>query len=138
MKRDKLDAVFSKLIRERVDWTCEKCGKYYPEGHRQGIHCSHFFGRRSRGTRWHPDNCFAHCYSCHSYLGGHPYEFSHWAEHKLGEGLVQILRERAHSVRKYGKLDLEDMFVHYKGELARLEHLRQSGVAGRIEVKSFD
>ena len=38
LKRDPLDAVFSDLVRERADWTCECCGKYFPERKGSGIH----------------------------------------------------------------------------------------------------
>ena len=38
MKRDKRDAVFRLLIRERSNWTCERCGCYVPEGERQRLH----------------------------------------------------------------------------------------------------
>ena len=41
MKRDKRDAIFSLLIRERSSWCCERCGEFVVEGERQRLHCSH-------------------------------------------------------------------------------------------------
>lgn len=137
IKRDKRDTVFSTLIRERVNWTCEHCGKYYPEGNRQGLHCSHLFGRRHRGTRWHPDNAFAHCFSCHQYLGSNPVVFARWAEDQLGHGLVEILREKAHGVTKMTKRDLEDLYQHLRGELKTMQQARSDGDMGRIEFEAW-
>lgn len=133
IKRDKRDEVFSMLVRERAGWTCEACGKYYPEGQRQGLHCSHIFSRRHRATRWSPDNAAAHCFSCHQRLGGDPVEFARWAETYLGEGRLRLLREKAHSICKLTKADLEDIYKHLKAEHKRISGLRSNGVAGRIE-----
>jgi hypothetical protein len=41
-RRDKLDALYSQLIREANNYTCQACGKYHVEGERQGLHASHF------------------------------------------------------------------------------------------------
>ena len=34
------DTAFSKCVKERADWKCERCGTQYQEGDR-GLHCSH-------------------------------------------------------------------------------------------------
>jgi len=137
IKRDKRDDVFSKLVRERAGWCCEHCGKYYPEGNRQGLHCSHLFSRRHRATRWHPANAFAHCYNCHQYLGGNPVVFAGWAEKQLGAGMIDLLREKAHSVIKLKKPDLEELYKHLKAELKAMESKRASGERGRIEFAAW-
>jgi hypothetical protein len=69
IKRDKTDIVFSELVRERAAWKCEYGDSAYCErGHKsfdnhshdkQTLHCSHLFGRRSKGVRWHPLNALA-------------------------------------------------------------------------------
>jgi late competence protein required for DNA uptake (superfamily II DNA/RNA helicase) len=73
IKRTKWDAVFSNYIRYRDNWTCQKCGKKYHE-RSAGLHCSHFYGRRSWATRLEPANAMALCYSCHIYVGSFPME----------------------------------------------------------------
>ena len=73
IKRTKWDVVFSDFIRYRDKWTCQKCGKKYAEKS-AGLHCSHFYGRRSWSTRIEPCNALAICYACHIYLGANPYE----------------------------------------------------------------
>lgn len=135
MKRDKIDDTFSKLVRERAEWTCECCGKEYPEGQRQGLHCSHFYSRRHKATRWSPMNAAAHCFSCHQKLGGNPVEFSAWIEKHIGSGALEILRERAHSICKLTKADKEDIYKHLKSEYKRMMALRADGVVGRIEFE---
>ena len=67
MKIDKTDALFSKYIRTRDNWTCQRCQKQYPENS-QGLHCSHFYGRANENTRFDPDNCTAICFGCHQYF----------------------------------------------------------------------
>ena len=137
--KGKLDKIFSKCVRERADWFCEYSGKYFPEGHRQGLHCSHFHGRRNLTLRWHPDNCFAHSYSAHSYLGDNPSEFVAWALEKLGEGRMEMLRERKRDIRiRYRTKDFNDMYRHYVTELEAMNQKRADGVEGRIEFMAYD
>jgi 5-methylcytosine-specific restriction endonuclease McrA len=67
MKIDKADALFSKYIRIRDNWTCQRCHTRHEEGSR-GLHCSHFFGRANENTRFDPQNCTAICFGCHKYF----------------------------------------------------------------------
>ena len=60
IKRTKWDVVFSNYIRYRDNWTCQRCKKQYIEKS-QGLHCSHFYGRRSWATRIEPCNAMALC-----------------------------------------------------------------------------
>ena len=82
IKRTKWDAVFSDLIRYRDCWTCQKCGKKYPEKS-QGLHCSHFFGRRTWATRLEEANAMALCYSCHINVGSNPIDHTELWEFKF-------------------------------------------------------
>ncbi len=138
MKRSKLDIVFSKLVRERAEWTCERCKKVYEVGRRQGLDCSHFYGRRHRSTRWHPDNAFAHCRGCHQYLGSNPAIFDGFARAELGETRYNWLMRRHNQTMKYTKADLEDMYQHYRSQLIYLEKRRMKGHIGYIDFVSWD
>jgi len=71
IKRTKWDVVFSNYIRHRDNWTCQRCNKKYPEKS-QGLHCSHFYGRRSWATRLEPANAMALCFGCHQHVGSFP------------------------------------------------------------------
>lgn len=137
IKRDVCDDLFSKLVRERSGWCCDACGKFYPAGNRMGLHCSHYFGRRYKGTRWHPDNAWSHCYGCHSKFEGDPYMFTRWVTERLGEGRVEILREKAYAVKKLSASDKKEMAAHFRQELKRLEALRKQGATGRLEFEGW-
>ena len=71
IKRTKWDVVFSNYIRYRDNWTCQRCNKKYPEKS-QGLHCSHFYGRRSWATRLEPANAMALCFGCHQHVVSFP------------------------------------------------------------------
>ena len=138
MKISPADKYFSLCIRERSDWNCEHCGNNYR--HRpQGLHCSHLFNRRHYAVRHCPDNCFAHCYSCHVRLGGNPVEFTRWAERQLGMGLLELVRER-HRDTNMGKLirkQLKEVAAHYRQQYERMQQERARGKTGRLEVEAY-
>ena len=80
---DNLDHHFSRLIRGRDLWTCQRCGKEDPEGSAlkgSSLHCSHLVGRATFSTRWYPLAAVCHCPPCHMHLGDHPLEFTTWIE----------------------------------------------------------
>jgi len=130
VKRDRADTFFSNFIRSRDGWTCQKCKKYYPEGHRQGLHCSHFFSRRHQSTRYYSKNACAHCFSCHQYLGGNPIEFAKWIEEYLGDEEYEKLIQRKNTICKRTKKEKLEVAKHWK---AQLEYMRRC----RKEDKSF-
>ncbi len=137
MKRDKYDDLFSKMVRERDNWTCQKCGKYYPEGNRQGLHCSHIFSRRHVATRWEPYNAVAHCFYCHQYLGGNPVLFEHWAREYLGEYIVEMLTEKHNQICKLTRKDKIEMYEHMKSEYARMLVQRKNGDNGLLQFTGW-
>src|SRR3990167_11322110 len=112
VKRDKRDAIFSLLVRERSSWRCERCGKQFSREDGQGLHFSHFISRRHRSTRWHPENAAAHCFACHQYLGEHPMEFTRWVHNRIGQGRAGIMERLANVVAKFTKRDLESIYRH--------------------------
>lgn len=134
MKRDKFDKLFSDMIRERDNWTCQRCEKYYPEGQRQGLHCSHIFSRRHTATRWEPYNAVAHCFSCHQYLGGNPVKFEQWVRKYWGDTIVDMLDEKHRMICKLTKKDKVELYKHMKTENARLLQLRRNGDTSQIHL----
>lgn len=134
------DTWFSKCVRERANWACERCGSQFPEGQdRRGLHCSHFYGRGNWATRFHPDNAFAHCYGCHQYLGSHPTEFHRWAMEKMGEGCMVMLREITNDTRlgRLARRSRQDIAAHYRAEHLRMSKIRQKGHSGRLEFEPW-
>jgi hypothetical protein len=121
VKRDIRDATFSTLIRMRAKWTCEWCGKYYEDGNRQGLHCSHLLTRRSRATRWHSSNACAHCFSCHQKFGGHPLDAAQFIEDRLGKDGAEEIRYLHSLPIKLSKTDLQDVAIDLKAQLKAME-----------------
>ena len=139
IKRTKYDAIFSNLVRERVDFTCERCGHYEPPGSgRQAMHCSHFISRGNHAVRYDPLNALCICASCHKYLGENPYEHTKLALSVLGGAAMELLQEKSRRIMRRRKADLEDMYIHYKGELAKMKERRASGESGRLEFVGYD
>lgn len=92
VKIDKLDKLFSQYIRMRAilrDGGCEYCGKQVKNF--TELQCSHFIGRRKRSTRYDPSNAVGVCFSCHIYLGEHPYEHTDFFRKLLGTEKLEKL-----------------------------------------------
>lgn len=138
IKRTAADAAFSKCIRERSGWTCERCGAQHQQNS-IGLHCSHFHGRGKWSVRFDPGNAFAHCYGCHQYLGSRPNEFTNWAIEKLGEGLFEIILERAQDTRlgRIAKREAKEIARYYRDQHKDMLAKRDLGVDGRIEVVGY-
>ncbi len=91
-----LDKKFSLYIRERANWSCERCFKVYRPP-TKALQCSHFHGRRKKSTRFDPDNCSALCMHCHQYFGENPIEHVAFMRNKLGERRFNLLTLRANA-----------------------------------------
>lgn len=132
------DKHFSKCIRERAGWKCERCGSQHQEN-TQGLHCSHFHGRGKWATRFDPDNCEALCYGCHSYMEQHPVLHEQRIRKKLGEGLFQILLEKARSTKlgRWAKRSEKVICAHYREEHKRLKQLRADGETGYLQLENW-
>lgn len=63
------DKWFSKCVRQRAGWCCERCGNSFFDKP-GGLDCSHHHGRASWSIRFNPLNAEALCYGCHSHVGG--------------------------------------------------------------------
>lgn len=132
------DTAFSLCVRERSGWVCQRCKRQY-EYKAQGLHCSHYFGRRSHSTRFSELNCFAHCHGCHQYLSSHPdYFYQHYIE-EYGETALEILRER-HNDLNLGRLvkrNLSDVAKHYREQHKIQLEKRADGVTGWLEFVDY-
>ena len=131
------DKWFSLCVRERVGWRCERCMKSYSPP-TSALQCAHYFGRRNWATRFEPLNAFCLCFACHQYFHENPYSFVAWAEMKLGEAVVGILREKADDL-KIGKevrstKGVGDIAEHYKSQY---EHMLEKRRIGRTEKLPF-
>lgn len=136
IERTTADKWFSDCVRERVNWTCERCKKYYPSGPgRAGLHCSHHHSRGNWSIRFDPLCAECLCYGCHQKAGG--------TEQRRREVLTREENDRLwimmHSVsigRSMRKCQKE-IAKHYKAEFERMKEKRNGGFMGRIEFQGF-
>ena len=137
IKINSADSWFSKCVRERASWRCEACGQQYSIDS-QGLHCSHLFSRRHRATRWDPNNAVAHCYGCHSRLGGNPIEFARWIITYLGKEKAEKLERKKNTIAKSRKSDIPKIAKHYRKEFNRMRDMRTDGFIGRIDFEGYN
>ena len=135
IKRTPADIAFSQCIRERSDWTCERCGTKYQPGAR-GLECSHYHTRGKWGVRFHSLNAEALCTGCHFLEGG-----LKRADTQLTEFQRELLTDLVNDTglgkeirRTKGKGAIAK---HFREQLDLMKQLRECGVTGRIEFEDF-
>ena len=89
--------------------------------------------------RWSKDNAFAMCWGCHQKLGSNPDDFRLWAVNKVGQGMIDILREKREDISraKIFKKNEKEVAKHYKTEYERMLEKRNDGETGRIEFQDY-
>ena len=119
IRRKKLDVIFSKLVRERANYTCQAC--CVNKRHEPGtLDCAHIMSRRSVSLRWHPKNAVALCRGCHMFYTDHPFDWNDWCIDNLGSDLVSELRIIANKPVKWTKRDREDIYLHYQDQFKKM------------------
>lgn len=116
IKIDVADKLFSEYIRERDNWTCQRCRKQYDKSistHRMALHCSHFQGRGKESTRFEPLNADALCYGCHQYFTSHPGEHLAWQVQRKGQSIVDRIILQSNTYKKKDR-KLERMYWKQK------------------------
>ena len=99
MLRTVQDSIFSKIVRARDKYTCQRCGsKHLPNS--SGLHNSHFFSRGKWNTRYDLENCESLCYGCHRYFDGHKDKYREWKIKKLGKRKFIKLQLRSNQIGK--------------------------------------
>ncbi len=138
MKITTADTAFSKCVRERANWTCERCGHVYTPP-TQALHCSHFIGRGNWATRFIGANAFAHCYGCHSFFEQNPDAFREWVRGRMGTESYEVLIRAAdaHSVGKWAHREVKEIAAHYRDELKKMQARRALGKSGRINFDDW-
>lgn len=132
IKRDTADALFSTLIRERAEWTCQRCGKYYEVGNRQALHASHVVGRRNKAVRFDPDNAFALDYTCHRFFTENPMAHIEWVRDQLGNERYEALRLRSLMPIQMNPALKTHIITRLRSALSEMEKLRHYGAQGYL------
>jgi hypothetical protein len=110
IKRTAADKRFSLMIRERDNWTCQRCGAMKVPNSGPTLHCAHGFTRRcslcTTGSRkphycvrLDPDAALALCYGCHQWVDSHADDKRDLWVSKLGVERYEALAARAHGRR---------------------------------------
>lgn len=126
IKRDKLDAVFSDLVRLRANGVSEYSGKSGP------LECCHIYGRRKRSVRWHPLNAVALTHYEHRHFTENPVEFLAWLSTIMSDADRSILMNLANTPRKFTPRELEGLYHHYIRQHGEMVHRRELGDGGYI------
>ena len=137
IKRTTADHWFSKCVRERAEWRCERCGTHHLPNS-MGLHCAHWHSRGAWGTRFDAANAAALCYGCHVETGK-----KREAEHKplmlrlVGDLELDRLwhdsRRPVHGIKKR----VPEIAKHYREQYEQLLAQRSAGVTGRLEFEGW-
>lgn len=98
MKRSVDDAKTSEKVRERANWTCERCHRRHEKGS-MGLHAAHIFTRAIKATRHDMDNLVCLCFGCHAWAHRNPLDFHAWVKEKMGEDKYNALMQRAKRIK---------------------------------------
>lgn len=124
IKRNLTDALFSDIVRERADWSCENCRRTFVKKESlggSGLECSHFWSRRNKSVRWDFENAASFCSGCHRKFGENPAEHSAFFLKRLGQNKYDALGIRA---RTPAKIDEKSLRFAFKSELKELKERR--------------
>ncbi len=135
--RTPADAAFSKCIRERANWTCERCGTYYPEGNRNGIECSHHHSRGNWSIRFDPMNAECLCTGCHFLEGGTQQRREEVLTDQQQDILFEKMRDKSLGREARKTKGKGEIAKHYREEFKKMSDLRQELDAGRIEFTGW-
>ena len=116
IKRDAADKWFSDVVRKKAGHVCESCNKV--EGR---MECAHIYGRAAKSVRWSMDNAVCLCHYCHMRFTANPLEFTKWLEETLGEGHMEMLREKWQVLMKTNKQLRKEIAKHYREEFKKLD-----------------
>ena len=115
MKRCKFDILVSKIIRQKMDNTCEACKQTFDR-----TEAAHIFGRRHRSVRWDLDNILCLCHGCHRKYTENPVDFTRFLERYMGDDALNDLSIKAWKVRKWTKSDKAQLYEDLKEEYKRV------------------
>lgn len=96
------DRAWAKDVKERANYTCARCFKFFPEGNRRGLHAHHIFTRTRRATRHDVENGVALCYGDHRWAHGNPLEFHDWIADVIGQETYDDLQARSRRLKRSG------------------------------------
>jgi len=136
IKTSVADAAFSKCVRERSDWHCERCGTHYPDGG-PSLHCSHVVTRGNHAVRYSKSNAMALCFGCHRKVEGDHFEHRRVYFEVFGEETYNQLEVAKQQIVRKSQRPIKEIAAFYRSEYERMKALRRQGVTGRIEFDEY-
>jgi hypothetical protein len=107
---NKLDKLWSLLVKHRAGFKCEYCGT-----REKMLNSHHIYSRSNRSTRWDLENGVCLCVGHHTFstkFSAHktPTEFTEWLYKEKGEAWMSELRVKAHAIAKLKPFEKEEMY----------------------------
>lgn len=124
MKITEADRQFSLAIRERDEWNCRHCCEHH-EPPTKALQCAHIYSRSIKATRYCADNAIALCAACHKWFTERPVEFRNWLVNELGEGHMDLLREKSNAIGNDSKATRAEVSKHYREQITLLQAGRE-------------
>jgi len=95
-KEKELDKLWSKAVRTRDKYACQKCGKV-----NKRVHAAHIYSRIHKNTRWDTKNGITLCHYCHIFWSHRqPVEFTEWIKEKIGTRRFNSLKKKSDTLLK--------------------------------------
>ena len=106
---NKLDKLWSLLVKHRAGFKCEYCGT-----REKVLNSHHIYSRSNRSTRWDLENGVCLCVGHHTFstkFSAHktPTEFTEWLYSVKGESWMSDLRVKAHAIAKLKLFEKEEL-----------------------------
>jgi predicted RNA-binding Zn-ribbon protein involved in translation (DUF1610 family) len=111
---DPLDELFSRYIRLRDNYTCQRCGVKS-----KNVQCAHFHSRRKQQVRFDPDNACTLCMGDHLYLDSNPLEKVEFFQNRLGQVKFDLLNSRARIT--FPRPDKKMLTIYYQQQIKLLD-----------------
>lgn len=110
----KLDAVFSKYIRQRDSkngvFKCCSCGQIKVISQADA---GHFINRKWMPTRWDESNVHAQCMACNRFDEGNHAGYALFMANKYGVKHIEYLLANSHTTSDYSDFEVTMMIKHY-------------------------
>lgn len=118
----KLDALCSRLVRERDGYRCCTCGKV---DRSPQMHAGHYVSRRCLRLRWDLRNVHAQCAGCNTFQAGAGARYAAFLLRTYGPAELERLDRESRESWKPTLDDLRALLAEFQAKLAALESTRE-------------
>ena len=129
IKRNRTDDLFSDIVRERANWTCQRCNGNF-ENEKHIFDCAHFISRGNKRLRWDFENASAICRGCHKYFEKNPDDHAEFVRVMLGDDRYQLLRLRKFRYWDSSKIDEKEIRAGLKLEWDKMQKDKKLKILG--------